>query len=168
MGNKLIIKQVNKPYDSEQTIENVLNYVVRDKDKKNEQEVRYWKAFGASRNNIGKACRQFIKVQKLAGKDSKKRIRHMVIVFPSDVNNIRQVLPVANAVALFLFRDYQVVYGVHEKKNQLHIHFAFNPVSYRTFKKWHMSHAEFENWRKDILQVVNDSLRKNGYGVFDL
>ena len=46
MGNKLIIKQVNKTYDSEQAIENVLNYIVRDKD--TEQEIRYWKAFGAS------------------------------------------------------------------------------------------------------------------------
>lgn len=166
MGNKLIIKQVNKPYDSEQAIENVLNYIVRDKD--TEQEIRYWKAFGASQKNIRKVCRQFIRVQELAGKNSRKRIRHMVIVFPPDVNNIRQVLLVADAVALFLFRDYQIVYGVHEKKDQLHIHFAFNPVSYRTFKKWHMSHAEFENWRRDILQVVNDSLRQNGYGGFNL
>lgn len=166
MGNKLIIKQVNKSYDSEQAIENVLNYVVRDKD--TEQEIRYWKAFGASQKNIRKACRQFIRVQELAGKDSRKRIRHMVIIFPPEVNNVAPALIAADAVALFLFRDYQVVYGVHEKKDQLHIHFAFNPVSYRTFRKWHMSHAEFENWRKDILQVVNESLRKKGYGGFNL
>ena len=48
------------------------------------------------------------------------------------------------------------------------IHFAFNPVSYKTFKKWHMSHAEFERWKEDILQVVNDSLRKNEYKVLNL
>lgn len=166
MGNKLIIKHVNKPYDSEQAIENVLNYIVRDKNKGH--EIRYWKAFGASRKNIGKACLQFITVQKLAGKDRGKRVRHMVIVFPQEVDNIGQVLPVADAVALFLFRNYQVVYGVHEKKEQLHIHFAFNPVSYRTFKKWHMSHTEFENWRKDILRVVNGSLSDNGSDAFDL
>lgn len=166
MGNKLIIKQVNNQYDTEKAIENVLYYIVRDKEKR--KEVRYWKAFGASRKNIGKACRQFIKIQVLAGKDNRKRIRHMVIIFPPEVNNIAPVLIAAEAVALFLFRDYQVVYGVHEKKKQLHIHFAFNPVSYKTFRKWHMSRAEFENWRQDILQVVNDGLHKNGYGGFNL
>lgn len=168
MGNKLIIKQVNNPYESEKAIENVLYYIVRDKDSQAGQEVRYWKAFGASRKDIKKVCRQFIKIQELAGKDSRKRIRHMVIIFPPEVNNVAPVLISADAVALFLFRDYQVVYGVHEKKKQLHIHFAFNPVSYKTFRKWHMSHDEFQNWRKDILRTVNDSLRKNGYEGFNL
>ena len=131
MGNKLIIKQVNNPYETEEAIKNVLYYIVRDKDSQEKQEVRYWKAFGASRKNIKKVCAQFIKIQELAGKDSKKRIWHIVIIFPPSVNDIRQVLIAADAVALFLFKEYQVVYGVHEKKNQLHIHFAFNPVSYK-------------------------------------
>lgn len=168
MGNRLIIKQINEQYDSEKAIENVLYYIVRDKEGGKGKEVRYWKAYGASRKNIGKVCRQFIKIQELAGKDNRKRIRHMIIAFPPEVNNVAPVLIAAEAVALFLFRDYQVVYSVHGKKNQLHIHFAFNPVSYKTFRKWHMSRAEFDNWRKDILQVVNDSLRKNGHRGFDL
>lgn len=168
MGNKLIIMDFNKEYDSEKAIENVLYYIVRDKEKGNGKEVRYWKAFGASQKNIGKVCRQFIKIQELAGKDNRKRIRHIIIAFPPEVNNVAPVLVAAEAVALYLFRDYQVVYGVHEKKNKPHIHFAFNPVSYKTFRKWHMSRAEFDNWRKDILQVVNDSLRKNGHRGFDL
>lgn len=166
MGDRLIIKQINKRYNSEKAIQNVLGYIVRDKEKG--REIRYWKAFGASRKNIGKVRRQFIKIQELAGKDNGKRIRHMVIIFPPEVNNLAPILIAADAVALFLYRNYQVVYGVHEKKKQLHIHFAFNPVSYQTFRKWHMSRVEFENWRQDILQVVNDSLRRNGYGVFDL
>ncbi|MCM1236056.1 MAG: relaxase/mobilization nuclease domain-containing protein [Ruminococcus flavefaciens] len=165
MGNKLIIKQVNKSYDTEEAIRNVLHYIVRDKDSPTKQEVHYWKAFGASRKNIGKACRQFIKIQKIAGKDSQKRIRHIVITFPPYVNDVRQVLIAADAVALFLFRDYQVVYGVHEKKHQLHIHFAVNPVSYRTLKKWHMSSDEFGKWKKDVLEVVNESYRDR-YGIF--
>lgn len=168
MGDRLIIKQINKQYNSEKAIQNVLEYIVRDKDMQGGQEIRYWKAFGAARQNIKQVCRQFIKIQKLAGKDSKKRIRHIVIVFPPSVDDIRQALVVAEAVALYLFKDYQVIYGIHEKADQLHIHFALNPVSYKTFKKWHMSHAEFERWKENILQIVNDSLRKNEYKVLNL
>lgn len=168
MGDKLIIKQINKSYDTEKAIENVLHYIVRDKNSMDAREVRCWKAFGASRKNIKKVCKQFIQIQKIAGKDSKKRIRHIVISFPPCVNDIKQVLVVADSVALFLLKEYQVVYGVHEKEYQFHIHFAFNPVSYKTFKKWHMSHKEFENWRKNILRIVNESLFYSGYGAFNM
>lgn len=54
MGDRLIVKQINNLYDTEKAIENVLSYIVRDKDMQENQEVRYWKAFGASRKNIKK------------------------------------------------------------------------------------------------------------------
>lgn len=168
MGDKLIIKQINKSYDTEKAIENVLHYIVRDKNSMDGREVRCWKAFGASRKNIKKVCKQFIQIQKIAGKDSKKRIRHIVISFPPCVNNTKEAGIAADAVALFIFKDYQVAYAIHEKKSKLHIHFAFNPVSYRTFRKWHMSRNEFEEWKENILEVVNESLQSSGYGIFEL
>ena len=93
MGDRLIIKQINRRYNSEKAIQNVLGYIVRDKDMQGKQEIRYWKAFGAARQNIKQVCRQFIKIQKWVGKDtrdSRKRIRHIVIVFPPNVDDIRQ------------------------------------------------------------------------------
>ena len=167
MGNKLIIKQINKKYDSKKAIENVLHYIVREKDSKENQKVCCWKAFGASRTDIQKVCRQFIKIQKIAGKDSKKRIRHIMISFPAGVNNIQQVEIAADAVALFIFKDYQVAYAIHKKKNSYHIHFAVNPVSYRTLKKWHMSWKEFKEWKREILEVVNESSQYNCYGILN-
>ena len=38
---KLIIRQVNKPYDTEKALRNVLNYIVRQKDCPQDVEVRY-------------------------------------------------------------------------------------------------------------------------------
>ena len=134
MGNKLIIKQINKAYNSKKAIENVLHYIVREKDSIGNGKVCCWKAFGASGTNIQKVCRQFIKIQKIAGKDNQKRIRHIMISFPAYV----------------------------------HIHLAINPVSYRTLKKWHMSWKEFEEWRKEILKVVNKSIQYNGNGMFNV
>ena len=78
MGDRLIIKQINRRYNSEKAIQNVLGYIVRDKDMQ------------GARQNIKQVCRQFIKIQKWVGKDSRKRIRHIVIVFPPNVDDIRQ------------------------------------------------------------------------------
>lgn len=168
MGNKLIIKQINKAYNSKKAIENVLHYIVREKDSIGNGKVCCWKAFGASGTNIQKVCRQFIKIQKIAGKDNQKRIRHIMISFPAYVNNVRKVEIAADAIASFIFKDYQVAYAIHEKKNAFHIHLAINPVSYRTLKKWHMSWKEFEEWRKEILKVVNKSIQYNGNGMFNV
>lgn len=50
MGNhgKLVIRQVNNPYDTEEALKNVLRYIVRQKEGREKEEVRYWRAFGAS------------------------------------------------------------------------------------------------------------------------
>lgn len=168
MGDKLIIKQINKKYDTERALENVLRYIIREKCSEEEGEVVCWKAFGASGRNIGNAIRQFIKIQEMAGKDSKKRVRHFIISFPKCVNRIKEAVAVADAVAAFIFRDYQVIYAVHEKEKIFHIHFAVNPVSYRTHKKWHMSRQEFAEWKTDALEIVNMSRTVNGYCTFGL
>ena len=70
MGDRLIIKQINRRYNSEKAIQNVLGYIVRDKDMQGKQEIRYWKAFGAARQNIKQVCRKFRNEwEKTAGKE---------------------------------------------------------------------------------------------------
>ena len=90
-----------------------------------------------------------------------------MISFPAYVNNIQQVEIAADAVALSIFMDYQVAYAIHKKENSYHVHFAINPVSYRTLKKWHMSWKEFEEWKREILDVVNESSQYNCYGILN-
>lgn len=168
MGDKLIIKQVNKKYDTEEELKNVLMYIVREKHSEEEGRVFCWKAFGASRRDITTAVGQFIKVQKIAGKDSQKRIRQFLISLPKYVGNVEETLIVADVVAAYLFKDYQVIYAVHEKEKRFHIHFAVNPVSYRTHKKWHMSWQEFAKWKTDVLDIINESRSDNGYSILEL
>lgn len=164
---KLIIKQINQKYDTEKAVRNVLLYIVRLKDSEDE-EVRYWRAFGASGKNIKKVIQQFIKVQKAAGKTNRKRIRHMVLSLPGYMDDANIARIIAEAVSAFIYREYQVVYAVHEKPGDLHIHFAFNPVSYRTHYKWHMSSIEFKKWKKDIWEIVNLCMSENGYKICEM
>lgn len=168
MGDKLIIKQINKKYDTERALENVLRYIIRKKSNEEEGEVVYWKALGASGKSIGSAIRQFIKIQEMAGKANKKRIRHFMVSLPRCADKLKEAVTVADVTAKYIFRDYQVIYAVHEKEKMFHIHFAVNPVSYRTHKKWHMSRHEFEEWKTDVLEIVNKSRTDYGYSIFEL
>ena len=160
---KLIIKEINKRYSTEEALRNVLHYIVREKESEKGKEVRYWKAFGASGHNINKVIKQFIQIQKLYGKNNKKRIRHFLISFPFYMDDPNIAKLTAEAVSEFFFKEYQVVYAVHEKKENLHIHFALNPVSYKTKMKWHKSKPEFMEWKKEVHKIVNQCFKENGY-----
>ncbi len=161
--SKLIIKQVNNRYDTEAALRNLLRYIVRDKEHEDREKVRYWGAFGASSKNIDTAIENFIKIQKLAEKTSGKRIRHLIISFPSYMEDANVAKIVAEEIAMFISEEYQIVYGIHEKENNLHAHFAFNPVSYETHLKWHMSKPEFKDWVQCLLKIVNKCFVDNGY-----
>lgn len=162
---KLLIKEINKPYNTEIALKNVLRYIVREKENEKGKEVRYWKAFGASGHNINKVIKQFIQIQKLYGKNNRKRIRHFLIAFPLYMDDPNIARLTAEAVSEFIYEEYQIVYAVHEKKDNLHVHFALNPVSYKTQKKWHKSKAEFMEWKKEIHKIVNQCFIENGYEV---
>lgn len=149
---KLLIKEVNNSYSTEAALKNVLHYIVREKEVEKREEVRYWRAFGASGHNINKVIKQFIQIQKLYGKNNKKRIRHFLISFPSYMDDPNIAKLTAEAVSELFFKEYQVVYAVHEKEGNLHVHFALNPVSYKTSIKWHKSKPEFMKWKKKFIK----------------
>lgn len=161
--SKLIIKQVNNTYDSEKAIVNILRYIVTDKESAEKEQVRYWKAFGADSKNIEKVIQQYENVQELFGKTKKKRIRHIILSFPMEMDDANTAKLVAEAVADMIYKSFQVTYAVHEKERNLHVHLAINPVSYRTGKKWHMSKKEFKKWKEDVCEIVNTCVTENGY-----
>ena len=75
---------------------------------------------------------------------------------------------VAESVARFIFKEYQVIYALHEKEGNLHIHFALNPVSYRDGKIWHMSSTDFKELKKEVQGIVNRCLLENGYEACEM
>ena len=94
-------------------------------------------------------------------KDSKRRMYHMVISFPSQYKcDLPCTIKIAKVIAKNIFKDYQIFYGIHTDTNNLHIHFAINAVNYRTGKKFHTSKADLAQMRADILNLVNKIHRK--------
>lgn len=157
---RLIIKHINKSYTTKKAIENVLRYIIREKDG---EKIRYWKAYGASNKKMKDVIKQFIIVQEMSGKNEGIRIRHFVISFPEYMDDANVAKITAEAISEYMFEEYQTVYAVHEKEGNLHIHFAFNPVSYKTLKKWHMSKKELSKWKEKICKIVNECFCENGY-----
>lgn len=79
---------------------------------------------------------------------------HMVISFPQKVRDKAMVQKAADTAADILFENYQVFYGIHLSKENWHIHFAINAVSYRTGNKWHQNNREFRDMKEKFIKCL--------------
>lgn len=162
---QLIINMVTNYYTSNKAIRNLFRYIVGKGNNEGKEYVRFSSAKGLD-FNYKKAASQLIATQKALRKIGGRRVYHMVVSFPESFEENRDgelIDLVAHSVANVLFVDYQTFYAVHTSTDNLHIHFAFNAISYRNGKKWHKSLKEFKEFRVYILDVVNRTLIKHGY-----
>lgn len=150
---KLIIKMVDKHYETEKDIRNVIKYIAGEGKNENTQIILRKKGKGVSKN-VSKAASQIIAVQKALGKDHDRRLYHMIVSFPKDMHNKKLIKNAAEDIADMLFEAYQVYYGIHISKEHWHIHFAINAVSYMTKKKWHQNADELAEMKIQIHDLV--------------
>ena len=61
----------------------------------------------------------------------------------------------ARDIADMLFESYQVFYAIHISKNNWHIHYAINAVSYKTGMKWHQNRKELAEMKRQICKLVS-------------
>lgn len=143
-------------YATDKEIKYIIRYVISRKN--TDEKVRFWGTRGLSMD-LDKMVVQMIAIQKLFGKKKGRRVYHMIISFPSKIRNMTLVRSVAEGVANYLFEDYQVVYGIHEDTDDIHIHFVFNAVSYWDGKKYHKNKKEFGEMKEDIRKIVKECER---------
>ncbi len=161
----LIINIVKNYYIDNTAIKNLFRYIAGEGKNKGKERLRFSSAKGLS-FNYKEAALQLIIMQEVLEKTAGRRVYHMVVSFPENFKEDKDGKPidlVAYSIANVLFRDYQVFYGIHTSTDNIHIHFAFNAVSYRDGKKWHKSLAEFKEFKNEILYTVNDTLVRYGY-----
>lgn len=163
MGTLFI--KVKCDYKESYAVENVIRYSMGKK--KSKERVRYCGSRGVP-TNVELAADRMIRLQQLYKKDKGRRIYQMIVSFPRYIRDVRLVKRVAEAISDYLFQEFQVVYGIHEDTNQLHIHFGINPVNYKTKKKWHKSKTDFAELKQDILEIVNEILGTEKYEMLTL
>lgn len=147
----LVIKLIPKYYPSEYDIMNLLQYIAG-KGKKDTEKISYIGAKGLSLK-YKVAAEQIMIMQEALRKNKNRRIYHMVISFPTNIQNDILIIGFAKKVAAMLWEEYQVFYAIHNSTGNKHIHFAINAVSYKNGKKWHKSKIELTELKGRIQNI---------------
>lgn len=116
---------VNEPYNDLPSITNVVHYVTH---KKSGDWVQF---FGCLNGDIGKIVTEIIRVKQYFHKEDGRQIRQFIVSFEEQTEyNAYDVYILAIQIAAYYADRYQIVFGVHDDTDNLHIHFAFNSVSF--------------------------------------
>lgn len=158
MGN-VMVKRVNAAYSKEEDIFRVMRYMCSEKDCG--ERLSYWNTRGLPKD-LEKAASRLEQSQAYLGKDSGRRINHLIVSFPETVQDEKIVYIAAERLADLLGEEYALLYGVHQDTDHLHIHFAMNTVSYRTGKKFHANRKEFQAWKEEIAMCAEGILEEWG------
>lgn len=154
---KSTIKFTNGKYKATASIYRVIRYILNPL--KNPHRISNTDA--VTEKDIKKIADGFKKVQKFYRKESGKRVLHFFVTFPDDVvfsyDECRQI---AFYIAEY-FEDYQLIFALHELNNHLvpcakHIHFAINPINFRTGKRLDINKSKLKELRMYIQSIVQD------------
>lgn len=78
------------------------------------------------------------------GKQDGVQLRHFIVSFsPRELSEPAIVNEIAQQITMYVGRDYQALYAVHEDKSYLHFHLVHNSVSYRTGARYRGTKHEF-------------------------
>lgn len=146
---KPIVKFVKEKYSKDSDIKKLFRYVTGQG--KHKKAVGYYSGRGVS-NDPDKAAEQMISVQKILGKDNKRRIYHMVVSYrcPNSSYWMNRVKSAAKKIADELYKKYQLFYSIHTDTENIHCHVCFSAVSYIDGKKWHKQRTEFKKFCEEI------------------
>lgn len=132
-----IFKEVNESYFGPQTLRNVLNYVLRGGD------------VGGLAVDPAHAHEQMLLVKQIWNKLGGRQIRHFIVSFaPHEFLLPDDARTYAYQIARYYSAHYQIVFGVHHDTKNLHLHFAFNTVSYQDGKM-------YSGGRGDYYSLIN-------------
>ena len=154
--NEIIIKHHCKShYSNDEDIHKLLNYIAGNGKKK--QKILHIGNYGLD-NNPDTASSQIIAIQRLLKKNTKRRLYHITVSFPTTCKNTKTVIQLSDKIGKFIFQKYQVFYAVHGTTDNLHIHFAFNATSYITGKKCHLDKENTKSFKIKVHEIISKQI----------
>jgi len=138
-------------YRDDKSYSNLINYIL-------DPEKTKGKYYGSRAiANCHNAAMEMDILSRAAHKDDGVKLRHFIIGFNRNKVPASQpdlALTLAEEIASYYGKEYQIVYAVHIKLESLHVHFVMNAVNYMTGNR-------YEGKKKDLYAFM-----KHCRGVF--
>lgn len=146
-----IVKMVDDSYLNYSSIFNLVNYALTDK--RTHKRVRF---YGGYNVDIDRADSQMVLVKKYYQKDSGREMRHFVVSFDEDISPYNAWI-LGWRIAAYYADRYQIVFGVHEDTDNIHIHFVFNTVSFADGRKFSSDYYELSRLKSYVNRLCVSS-----------
>ncbi len=161
-----IVKVKNERYDRANCLRNLINYAIQPSHCQGG-------LYGATAMKVGSVT-EMTDSMKSVKKDFKKmegrQLLHLIVSF--DNGGESWVTPqiayeIGYRFATTYFVGKQVVFGVHDNENNVHIHFVINSVCYDTGLKYGIAFGEPEVMRHRIEDIMEKHYLKRGITVLE-
>lgn len=146
-----ILKCVNKKgkYHDWRAFKNVIGYII------NPEKVRSEYIVVGALSSSKNAAKEMREVFGIYGKKS-IRLYHMVLSFSEDETvTAKDAYKLAKNISTYFSDRYQFIAGVHEDADYIHIHFAWNAVSYIDGKKYRADKNAFHSVARHIERLLD-------------
>lgn len=128
-----IIKVVNEPYYNGNALENMFHYLSSQNNLTNNTDhlSNFMGGCNFLLNDVNSIAQQFKYVMRHYHKADDRQLIHFIISFPAtELKSVDKAKPFADFICSQYSRKFQILYAIHHKPNNLHIHFILNPVSF--------------------------------------
>lgn len=103
--------------------------------------------------DVDYAADEMALVAEIFGKHGVK-VRHFILSFPSEKFSTLDVAKIAEQVLDYYSSDYQIMYAVHENKENPHAHFVMNMVSYQDGHRYRGTKQDYYGLQKYIQKIL--------------
>lgn len=148
---QIIIEVVNKGYNTQSDLENLITYALEDK---HPLRLYYYDNFFVGTIT---AYEEMIKVQNCYGKTENRLARHFIVSF-DDIFCIdaETAVKLAYKIAHLYSSRYQIVFAVHDDTEHIHVHFILSTVNFVEEIKFIDNPIELSKFKGCVEYVVND------------
>ncbi len=136
-------------YRNEDAIDNAINYIL------NEQKTPHH-CVGGSGVDMSCPVEDMKNVREKFGKQKGVQLRHQIISFEEkELSNPYIANSIGKQISESFGKEYQTIYAVHENKDNIHIHFISNIVSFIDGHRYYGRRKEFYNDKNMMKKVLN-------------
>lgn len=139
---------INNNYNNEDALDGVIPYVIHSQN--NIHNLAF--GFGC---NIKNCIEQFKIIKQVYGKCEGRQLRHFIVSFAKSENiDSQDAFYIGYEVCQYYSDRYQIIYGLHENTDDLHIHFVMNTVSYVDGKMYREGYSDFNTLKALVDNIV--------------